>query len=202
MKCYLEDCNRDSEKVGLCHSHYQRFSRNGKDFDKSPIKEMTILGRFKHKMGIKNQNSCIEYMGEKSSDGYGKFYTSKKIYTMAHRMAYELFIGNIPKGMLVCHKCDNPSCINPEHLWLGTHHDNMQDMADKGRHPNKKGIPLSIDNKGSKHVLAKLNEDSVKNIKIKLANGIKGSVLAREYNVVDQTIYEIKNGRNWKHVTI
>ena len=78
----------------------------------------------------------------------------------------------------------------------------MQDMADKGRHPNKKGIPLSIDNKGSKHVLAKLNEDSVKNIKIKLANGIKGSVLAREYNVVDQTIYEIKNGRNWKHVTI
>jgi len=78
----------------------------------------------------------------------------------------------------------------------------MRDMAEKGRHPYKRGVPLPIDNRGSKHIFAKLNEHDVRNIKIKLHAGIKGTVLAREYGVVDQTIYEIKNGKNWKHVIV
>ena len=141
----------------------------------------------------------MNWLGWKNHDGYGKFSVYKK-YVFAHRFSYQYFIGQIIENMCVCHHCDNPACVNSEHLFLGTRSDNMLDMANKGRHPNKRGIPLPIDNRGSKHVFAKLNEKQVREIKYKLSIGIKGTVLAREYNVVDQTIYEIKNNKNWKHV--
>ena len=200
MKCSIDSCDRIAKKIHLCLAHYQRFSRNGSAFDQSPIVDVSCMkSKFKSKIGIEKDNGCMNWLGWKNKDGYGKFSIANK-YTFAHRYSYEFHIGKIPDGLCVCHKCDNPSCVNPKHLFLGTHFDNMQDMKKKNRQPYKKGAPLNINNKGSKHVFAKLDEDKVRDIKIKLADGVKGSILAQLYNVVDQTIYEIKNGRNWKHV--
>jgi hypothetical protein len=76
--------------------------------------------------------TCKEFIGARNHLGYGKVGFHGKVMH-AHRLAYKLFYGEIPKGKLVCHKCDNPSCVNPDHLFLGTHKDNTQDMIDKGR---------------------------------------------------------------------
>lgn len=75
---------------------------------------------------------CWEWMGTKNPNGYGRF-SSRYFSTQAHRASWEIFVGPIPDGLFICHKCDNKSCVNPEHLFLGTQHDNMQDMAQKGR---------------------------------------------------------------------
>ena len=76
-------------------------------------------------------NACWIWTGSKDKDGYGLFH-ARPNHQKAHRFSYELFKGAIGKDLLVCHKCDNPSCVNPKHLWLGTYHDNLKDMYNKG----------------------------------------------------------------------
>lgn len=78
------------------------------------------------------ETGCLNYRGWINTNGYGRIRIGKKSCG-AHRVAYEVFIGPIPEGMLVCHKCDNRRCIEPTHLFLGTHADNTQDMLQKGR---------------------------------------------------------------------
>ena len=77
--------------------------------------------------------TCWLWMGAKNKDGYGSFGDGAGRTMLAHRFAYQEFIGEIPPGMYVLHKCDEPSCVNPAHLWLGTQADNVADCAEKGR---------------------------------------------------------------------
>ncbi len=77
-------------------------------------------------------NGCWEWIGARCLTGHGKFWYNKRLGE-AHRFSYEIHVGSIPKGMVICHKCDNPPCVNPEHLFLGTMKDNSQDMMAKGR---------------------------------------------------------------------
>jgi hypothetical protein len=79
-----------------------------------------------------NIDECWEWLGSKYKNNYGQFHRNG-IHAYSHRVSYEYFICSIPEGMLVLHKCDNPSCVNPNHLFLGTQKDNMQDMIKKGR---------------------------------------------------------------------
>src|SRR5437773_1860634 len=83
--------------------------------------------------------TCIEYVGAKNGDqGYRAFwFEGRRIY--AHRASYELFVGSIPEGLFVLHRCDNPPCVNPDHLFLGTKKDNYQDSFVKGRRPTHTG---------------------------------------------------------------
>src|SRR5258708_7787002 len=107
-------------------------------------KEMEIndirntLDNFHYGKYIKRgENDCWLWCAGKTHDGYGRFNyrnkNNKSKHIMAHRFMWELINGAIPEGLLVLHSCDNPSCVNPKHLFLGTHVDNMQDMVSKGR---------------------------------------------------------------------
>lgn len=83
------------------------------------------------------ESGCFEWQGTLREKGYGRLYHLGRLGD-AHRVAWELTRGPIPDGLYVCHKCDNPPCVNPDHLWLGTNTDNMRDMVRKGRHGNSR----------------------------------------------------------------
>lgn len=87
---------------------------------------------------IKISNGCWIWTGTKNRSGYGKFCYKGKNTDPAHRVSYDIFIGKIPRNKLICHSCDNPSCVSPNHLWVGTSLDNYLDMKNKIRHPRMK----------------------------------------------------------------
>lgn len=139
---------------------------------------------------IVKPNGCWEWYGTKGKNGYGVIQVrGKRIYT--HRFSYETFIGEIKKGLFICHKCDNRLCVNPGHLFIGTPNDNTQDMINK-----KRNVVL----RGSKTGMAKLKEEDVKNIIEKLKKGYSLGELSKEYNVYRGTITSIKMKRSWKHM--
>ena len=90
------------------------------------------LKRFWNKVNVKSDNECWNWTASKKKHGYGKLGVGKG-QEVAHRVSWVIHYGKIPKGMCVCHHCDNPSCVNPKHLFLGVHADNMLDMKKKGR---------------------------------------------------------------------
>lgn len=95
--------------------------------------------RFNTKYIIDENTDCWQWQGGKNNLGYGMIREFDKMRT-AHRVSYELHHGNIPEDKIVCHTCDNRGCVNPAHLWLGTHQDNTDDMMRKGRHKNNSYI--------------------------------------------------------------
>ena len=151
----------------------------------------TLEERFFSKIN-KIENGCWEWMTGKTKDGYGIFSFDNKDFR-AHRLSYELHFGNINKGLCVCHSCDNPSCVNPEHLFLGTHKQNMEDKVNKGRTYN--GNQKGINNPSSK-----LTEKNIIEIKKLLSSGLFQKDIAKQYNVSIMTISNIKNNKIWKHI--
>lgn len=146
-----------------------------------------VLDRFLSKIQINPEPGCWDWVGNKHRKGYG-FMKIDKVNRMAHRISFELFRGKIPAGLLVCHSCDNPSCVNPHHLFIGTNTDNMNDMIAKGRQGKLRG---------SAHGRAKLTESDVLSIR---SAGIARRALAERYGVSKASIDDICSGRSWKHL--
>lgn len=143
--------------------------------------------------------SCWNWMGAKDSNGYGRFHIglSRNASMLAHRIAYGITMGEKPEA--VCHKCDNPSCCNPKHLFGGTREDNNKDMTRKRRHWAH--VDRSRALKGESHGGAKLNEQQIHEIRRKYAAGfLTQRAIAKEYGVCQRTINKIVNKTGWSHV--
>lgn len=145
--------------------------------------------RFEEKFITEPNIGCWLWIASKNNKGYGEI--SIKGKTMkAHRVSYELYKGNIPLGLCVCHICDIPSCVNPDHLFLGTHSDNMKDRQVKSRNPLTK---FGEDNLSS--VLKSEQVIEIRNKYIPRKYSIR--MLAKEYNVSFQLIQKIVTRQIW-----
>lgn len=130
-----------------------------------------------------NKDKCWNWKRCLDGSGYGQLGINGKLIR-AHRVSYQLHVGPIPKKMCVLHKCDNPKCINPKHLFLGTHNDNMQDKVQKNRGRNN--IKIS-------------NNDVIK-IKKMIFKEIPNFKIAKIYNVHESTISRLKLRKIWKTI--
>ena len=149
-------------------------------------------------------SDCIIWNGAKAGKGYGVRCINNKM-TYVHRIAAEERFGKIPKGMVVAHKCDTPACYNPDHLFICTQKENLEDMRRKGRsaigdkHRTKKHPELIL--KGSQIGNSKLKEEIVKQIReMYIPRKMSLTMVAKEFGIAFQTVSKIVNRKSWKHV--
>lgn len=139
---------------------------------------------------------CWCWIGGTES-GYGRMYVEGKLQ-LAHRLSWMIHVGTIPYKKCVLHKCDNRTCVNPQHLFIGTIIDNNQDRHAKGR---SSGGRNGGGHKGEKNGRSILTAEKVKQIRRRLRNKCDRRGLAKEYGVTKPTIDAIATGRNWSHVS-
>ena len=147
------------------------------------------ISRFWLKVDIGSDDDCWEWLACKNPKGYGQFQYEKSIQ-QAHRVSYMINIGKIPDGLFVLHNCDNPSCVNPNHLFLGTNQDNVQDKVNKNRvhHP-----------KGELNGRSKLTKKDIRTIRKLYASGNYFQYqLGEMFGVTQPTIGSIVNNQTWK----
>lgn len=135
-------------------------------------------------------DGCWNWTANKYRSGYGQFGYGG-LTQQAHRVAYQLYIGPIPDGLCVLHRCDNPGCVRPDHLFLGTQADNVHDCIGKGR---------KVSSFGEKNGNAKLTAEQVAVIREKRANGALLANLAEEFNISESAVSLIANRRNWASI--
>jgi hypothetical protein len=162
---------------------------------RSAVKPDTI-SRFWSRVDVRSENECWEWRAGRNPEGYGKFKVPELRLNAfgAHRVSYMLHYGEFPEqGLVVRHKCDNPGCVNPHHLEPGTHAENANDKKARGRTKNG-------DQRGSANGAAKLTEEHVSVIRLRIAQGETNKDIARDYRVTHAMISRIRLGKAWPHV--
>lgn len=154
----------------------------------------SALDRFVEK--IDKTGTCWIWKGAKTPRGYGKFSlptgTANVRYVYAHRHSYELANGPIPDGMIVCHTCDNPWCVNPDHLFVGSHQDNTDDCIRKGRLRNGTSI-------GEKHGRSTISQHQASDIKRLYADVRSPLEISKRTGISRGVINAVVYGKTWRH---
>ena len=175
--CIVEDCEKPAGRP-MCSMHAARWTRHGSTNARKG-NTGTLLERYER--FVVRGDGCWGWSACTNSLGYG--HVAKRY---AHRVAYELFIGPIPHGMEVCHRCDNPPCTNPAHLFLGTRAQNAADAASKGRTL-----------RGERNASAKLTAGQVREIREMCTNGWPQRRIARAFGVSQSQVSSIVRGKAW-----
>lgn len=183
--CVVDGCELECCCKGMCQTHYNRMWRTGSTF--TPIRKRPISDRLEWR-SKKVLSGCIEWQGAKTNGGYGVMSVDAKPQRV-HRLAWELGNGPIPDGMSVCHSCDNPPCLNVDHLFLGSQEDNAQDASAKGRIVH-----------GEEHSNSKLNSAKVREIRRLASLGNSHSKIASLFNVSQPHVSRIVRGEQWRKV--
>jgi hypothetical protein len=155
---------------------------------------MEIIERFEKKFIPVTDSGCWLWLASCNRRGYGQFMmtTPSVRPQLAHRVSWRLYRGEIPDGKHVLHKCDTPSCVNPDHLFIGTDFENVHDMIRKGR------MVIGKRRKGSSHPMSKLTEDQALSIHRDVR---KQREIADFYGISLDTVKAIHQGRLWSHLT-
>lgn len=199
-KCSVDGCQKPSEKRDMCFACYVHWWKYGYTDRKQIIELKLTKESAKRKLifrrRIDTKTGCWIYMGKLTDKGYAHVGIAGKVIS-AHRLAaYAWKSFDLNSDLHVLHDCpdrDNPSCFNPDHLWIGKNSDNMRDAREKGSFTGDHS-------RGSLNTNAKLTEDNVKKIKEMLKNSARG--IHKFFGVSRSVISSIKNGRTWKHVTV
>lgn len=139
---------------------------------------------------VNKTDNCWLWIGAKFENGYGAIWTNPDTQR-AHRVSWEINRGPIPDGLIVCHHCDNPPCVKPDHLFLGTLSDNRRDMVNK-----KRGLVGALNNK------AVLTEEQVFELRKLRGKPFSIGILAQEYGVSKNTIYRAISGETWGYLNV
>lgn len=150
----------------------------------------TLKELFERRFEVKNKDDCWEWNGRIDKHGYGRFSHKTKHSELAHRVSYRLYVNNEIKGIVIRHKCDNPKCVNYNHLLAGTHKENTADMIERDR-----GFLKS----GENNPFSKLTQAQALEI---LKSNLPQKQLAEIYNVSSGAINHIKRRSTWKHLII
>lgn len=157
--------------------------------------DANLKKRFWKKVDRLGPDECWVWSASTNKSGYGRigvYDGSIMRPKIASRISWLIHNGPIPDGLFALHKCDNPPCVNPAHLFLGTNQDNMDDMRLKDRQPAKVG---------SKNGESRLSEDDVIKIRLMLMDGMTLRSVANSFSVSISTIHRIKHRESWSHVT-
>lgn len=187
--CAVGTCDRRVRRNGLCELHDSRLKRTGTTDD--PPKK-TLADRFWSKVERRGADDCWPWTAATNEHGYGVMRPAGQRSgptVKAHRVSLMLAGVDID-GLVIRHSCDNPPCVNPAHLSVGTKADNSADMVARGRSP-----------RGSRSGASKLTESQVAEIRARQAAGELHRVLAADYGVSRVTITNIVSGKTWRHVT-
>lgn len=149
---------------------------------------MTALpARIESKFIPEPNSGCWLWLGGTNQKNYGHIWSSElKRHQRAHRMVYQILVGAIPAGKQLLHSCDNPYCVNPDHMFVGSNAENMADRNAKSRQA-----------KGETCALSKLTEDQVKEIRTSLD---MTAAIAEKFNTSRRNVYDIRKRRTWKHI--
>lgn len=191
--CSIPQCDRPHYARGWCEMHWRRNRTHGTPHGGNTT-HGTLYERFWRRVDIRGPSECWAWLGAKFNSGYGSCQIGGKgsPSTPAHRVAYDLHYGSLPKGraLVVMHSCDNRLCVNPHHLSLGTPKQNTADMIARGRHARV--APVGADN-GK----AVITEADVRMIR---ASTETNKAIADRLGVAINTVRSVRIGRTWGHV--
>lgn len=182
--CSFSDCESESRARGFCSLHYQRYML-GLPMDK-PRRSGDLRARFWER--VKKTETCWLWTGMKNEKGYGEIRIKYRT-VFAHRLSFALHFGETPEGLCVLHRCDQPSCVRPDHLFLGTRKQNRADCLSKNRH-----------SKGENSGVSKLTSQQILEIRALRLKNVRIVEIAKKFGIGNSQVSRIAKRTTWTHL--